>query len=212
MKRVAGLFLACLFVLFCGCDSNGANAGKATQTNVASEKETATTEINREKKKIVEMFMEYGTYQEDGSYQFKRSYNNGDEIHLYLFTYYPQKDMFNVYRSVSTYVSALYTVDTGEVYFTWENKETPIFWAQHYIYHEQTLDTLSAIKFEFSVDRINSDMSFGNYTYKITENSFSNMSESKIANYAKQCAGYTKDAMVFAQSIVSAHTDDITLW
>ena len=213
MKRIVVLFLACLFLLFCGCDSKGANAeGAVTRTNVLTEKETTATGVNREKQKVVEMFMEYGTYQEKGSYQFKKSYNKGDECHLYLFTYYPDGDMFSVYRSVSTYASALYTVDTGEVYFTWETKGTPVFWAQHYIYHEQSSDILSAIKFEFSVDRINSDMTFDNYTYKVTENSYAHVNESQMAKYAEKCADYTMEAMVYAQSIVSAYTEGITLW
>lgn len=201
---------------FCGCNDTSVNAGYIKDTTAISttndKKQSPSASVIEEKNQIIDMFIKYGTYKENGSYQFYHSEMTLEGHHQYSFTYIPQQNAFYTSRSYSVYNSPLFTVDDGMMIFMWEQKESAYFWGQHYIRHADTGDMLSTIGFDFSIDKINPNMTFGNYTYRIRENSFASVSESQMDKYAAQCAKYLEDGMAYAQSIISAYTDGITLW
>lgn len=213
MKRVVVLFLSCLFVLFCGCNRKGATAESVvTRTNVVTEvdslQETTATDVNREKQKIVEMFMKYGTYYSDGVYRFNNQTVKDDVVFGYTFSYSPESDSFVCSCMVTTFARSLSSVlsDYGSVVFYWGNLENGYFSGDHRLEDESSKKVLATIEFEYSATNLNANV------YKIKNNTYSQLSQSEIKEYANTSFECMKQGLQYANSIISAYTDNITLW
>ena len=205
-KIIIALLVLAMMIMVVGCYPIGV---------LNDEKGKSNGTVDEKKQQVVDMFMNYGTYDEDGYYKIANNvYKDSErESHTYIFTYHPIEDIFRVHRGVGFFDdSALFTSDGVVVTFRWENKATPNMTAYHSLVHRSSGDRISEISFYFSIEKINSDMSLGGYTYEVVENSFASVSQSQKDQYVKIFANYAKEAMMFAQSTVSAYTDDITLW
>lgn len=163
-----------------------------------------TEDINKEK--VVNMFITHGEYS-DGTYYIRKHSTVTPCNFLYTFCYKPDIDMFNCSVLVTTYTSVATTYDYGSVTFSWNNFENALF----YGFHE--LENSAIIEFDFCALSPQTNMTYGNYSYSVSNNSFNNLTNaSDINGYAQTCFDCINQSLSYAQSLLYGYTQSVTLW
>ena len=176
-------------------------------SNDQSSKRQLDVESAEAKTAVINMFLEHGEY-DQGAYHF-RKYNSVDQTTSvsYFFQYYPDTDSFSCSALTVSYVGAYKLTDYGTVIFSWGNVKSGNFAGIH------ELSDVAEIEMNFSVQEFKQDMSIGACTHTVTKNSFVNLTqESEINDYAVTMVEHINRGLGYAQSILYAKCDNVTLW
>jgi len=167
--------------------------------------ESATNADRAEEAAIIDMFMKYGTYYDDGWYRFHKSTTQGDVAFGYTFAFDPINRTFVCSTMVSTFVPSAGTCleDYGVVVFRWGDLANGYYSGDHRLTDLSGSTVYATIAFEYSVAN--------STTHKVTTNTYSQLSQTDINEYATTCLQCLEQGLSYAQTIVSAYTNNITI-
>lgn len=203
MKKAVILLLSCLLICFNGCDIVRADAANTKERSTSATTEATSNTDHSEEDAIIDMFIQYGTYYNDGWYRFNKNSVQGDVVFGYTFSYNPSNGLFVCSTMVTTNVPSLSYVmsDYGAVVFQWGDLENGYFTGNHSLEDIAGTNVFAEIGFEYSSAT----------TYKITTNTYSQLSQADIQEYAGTCYQCMEQGLIYANTIISAYTDNITL-
>lgn len=206
--RIAVLVLACIMVLFCGCDRTSAgavNTGEVNTVVVNATTESVTESpisqepaVNNDKQRIVEMFMKYGSYS-NGYYNIEKYDYLSPCSFQYSFSYHPGNDVFFCRHSVMTLTS--YTLnDYGSFIFQWGDLANGLFVGAHSLYDYSGNNLIATIEFEYRSNGC-----------EVTKNTYAQLTQADINDYSQKCYECLEQALMYAQSVVNGYVGNITI-
>ena len=206
MKRLSILALSFLLILFCGCGNSA--IAEATKTPV---KQSAA--LSNEAKTITDMFAKHGTYDgDDDCFRFTSSDSQYDIFTIYTFAYQPSTKLFYCSYAAFEYGTSSTVSDAGSVYFSWGDMKNAYFEGRHILYDVGVKNVLDSMEFKYAVSNFSADMKLGDYTYEITKNTFSGLSNNQLDIYAVTGMDCLIKGVNYAQGIISTYESDISIW
>ena len=233
-RGIVALVLVCLIIVLSGCDGKGVETTEDVQTTgnvrttvgsiettsaIVATKEPSVTNQNgitdtvaSQKVVVANMFIQYAQYYDDGYYRFFKNTTQGDVYFGYVFAYNPTSDTFICSCMTNTYVSSYELSDYGSVVFQWGDFKNGYFSGDHRLSYSSTQNVINSIGFEYSVQKFNSNITLGNYAYNVVSNSYPQLTVTEKTEYASTIFACMEQGVSYAQSILYAYNNNITLW